>query len=149
MAETPRRGHLPGGYRTWHALAAWEAAKGCLALAAAALAAAGLWQWPANALRAAASMDHWARTPPDLVLWGVAGYAALRFVEAAGLWQGRSWARWFSIAGNTAYIPVEVWELAHGANWWMAAVLAMNVAAVATVLAMQPWPSDRRRLVRA
>jgi uncharacterized membrane protein (DUF2068 family) len=86
--------------------------------------------------------------PSGLLLWGGAGYAALRFVEAAGLWQGRSWARWFSIAGNAAYIPVELWELAHGANWSMGAVLAMNVVAVGTLLAMQPARSGQRRLLR-
>jgi uncharacterized membrane protein (DUF2068 family) len=148
MAELPRRRRLPGGYRTWHALAAWEAAKGCFALVAVITAAVGVWQWPANALLAATSMNHAARTPWHLLLWGVAGYAALRFVEAGGLWRGRSWARWLSIAGNAAYIPLELWELAHGANWWMGAVLAMNVVAVAMVLAMQPAPSELRRLVR-
>jgi uncharacterized membrane protein (DUF2068 family) len=68
----------------------------------------------------------------------------LRFVEAAGLWQGRSWARWFGIAGYVAYIPVELWELTHNASWRMGAMLAMNMAVVA-VLAMQPSPLEARR----
>jgi hypothetical protein len=148
MAETPGRARLARNHRTWHVLAAWEAAKGCIVLAAVVLAGAGLWQWPAHALGAVAFLNHWPRTPSGLLLWAAAGYSALRFVEAAGLWQERSWARWFSIAGNAAYIPVELWELAHGANWPMAAALALNVVAVGTVLAMQPAPSGQRQLAR-
>jgi uncharacterized membrane protein (DUF2068 family) len=38
-------------------------------------------------------------------------YAAVRFVEAYGLWRVRVWAEWFAIIAGSVYIPVEVYEL--------------------------------------
>lgn len=38
-------------------------------------------------------------------------YAAVRFVEAYGLWRQQVWAEWFGILSGSIYLPVEVYEL--------------------------------------
>jgi uncharacterized membrane protein (DUF2068 family) len=143
MGDAHRGWRWPASAGTWRVLAALEAGKGCVALTAAIMAATGPWQWPVHALQAFDHVEHWSGGSWRLVLWGAAGYAASRFVEAVGLWRARSWARWFAIAGYVAYIPLELWALAHQARWWMPAALALNVAVVA-LLVLHRAPSDAR-----
>ena len=57
-------------------------------------------------------------------------YAAVRLVEAYGLWHGRAWAEWFAIISGGLYLPVEVYELADHPTVVKAIVLAMNIAIV-------------------
>src|ERR1700693_6598975 len=38
-------------------------------------------------------------------------YAAVRFVEAYGLWRMKVWAEWFAIIAGSVYLPVEVYEM--------------------------------------
>ena len=56
-----------------------------------------------------------------LIAMGAAVYAALRLVLALGLWRGRSWAEWVAAVGAGIYIPFEVYELARS-------VTPLNVA---------------------
>jgi uncharacterized membrane protein (DUF2068 family) len=48
----------------------------------------------------------------DSSLWGIASaavaYAAVRFIEAWGLWNRRVWAEWFALLSGCLYLP---WEL--------------------------------------
>jgi len=53
-------------------------------------------------------------------------YAAVRFVEAFGLWRGRTWAQWFGMITGAMYIPIEVFELLRGVTWPKVTVLAVN-----------------------
>src|ERR1051325_10125084 len=50
----------------------------------------------------------------DARLWALAGgaaaYAALRFIEAYGLWHRRVWAEWFALLAGGLYLPVELYE---------------------------------------
>jgi uncharacterized membrane protein (DUF2068 family) len=142
--QHPRDAAAP---RSWRAMALLEVGKGCTVLAAPLLVAVGGWQWPLQALRSHHFVVDWSRSSQDLLLAVAGGYAALRFIEAAGLWQGRPWARWTSLTGYFAYIPLELWQLAHGGSHWLIGVLVMSVG-VATALAMQPLPQRAERKLR-
>jgi uncharacterized membrane protein (DUF2068 family) len=76
-----------------------------------------------------------ARSMTDARLWllagAAAGYAALRFVEAYGLWRKRRWAEWFAVASGGLYIPIEIYELWEGVSWVKLGLLAVNAAIVA------------------
>src|SRR5438128_12267487 len=39
------------------------------------------------------------------------GYAAIRLIEAYGLWHGFAWAEWFAIITGGMYLPLEVYEV--------------------------------------
>ncbi len=71
----------------------------------------------------------------DARLWALAtfafAYAALRLVEAYGLWRMRRWAEWLAVASGAIYLPFEVYELAHGVTWLRAATFALNVVVIA------------------
>jgi len=58
-------------------------------------------------------------------------YAAVRFIEAFGLWHRKRWAAWFGVLSGGVYIPVELFEVAHRLSWARLAVLAVNLAIVA------------------
>ena len=58
-------------------------------------------------------------------------YAAVRFVEAYGLWRMRVWAEWFAIIAGSVYLPVEVYEIFRRATWMRGFVLLTNLLIVA------------------
>jgi uncharacterized membrane protein (DUF2068 family) len=71
----------------------------------------------------------------DARLWwlaaGAAAYACARFIEAYGLWRGRSWAEWFAVVAGGIYIPIEVYELFRSVTWPKVSLFVTNVAIVA------------------
>ncbi len=70
----------------------------------------------------------------DTRLWLIAGFSALyacvRFIEAYGLWRERRWAEWLAALSAGLYVPVEVYELAHGVSWLKIGALVLNLAVV-------------------
>jgi uncharacterized membrane protein (DUF2068 family) len=58
-------------------------------------------------------------------------YAAVRFVEAYGLWRMKVWAEWFAIIAGSVYLPVEVYEIFRRATWMRGMVLLTNLLIVA------------------
>lgn len=70
----------------------------------------------------------------DATLWLLAGaafsYASLRLFEAFGLWRRQRWAEWLGAVSGAVYIPVEVYELAHGVSWPKVTLLVVNTACV-------------------
>ena len=58
-------------------------------------------------------------------------YAAVRFVEAYGLWRMRVWAEWFAIIAGSVFLPVEVYELFRRATGMRGIVLLTNLFIVA------------------
>ena len=141
--------HEPSASRRGvRAVALLEAAKGALAL----LAALGL-VWAVHE-GAARLFDELAGhlhlnpakgTPRVLAAWaqdltstrlqllsaGVLAYAAIRAVECWGLWHGRRWAEWFSVASGAVYLPFELYELAQGVSVLKLCTLLANVVVVA------------------
>ena len=88
--------------------------------------------YPSIFIEAAAKMT-------DSRLWliaaGAAGYAAVRFVEAYGLWFARWWAEWFAAIAGGVYIPFEIRSLFHGHHPIYAAIaLLINGFIVAVMV---------------
>jgi len=76
---------------------------------------------------------------------GAAGYAALRFVEAWGLYRERAWAEWLAALSGAVYLPLELAKLAHKFSGLGLALLLVNVAVVAVMV----WALLQRRRARA
>lgn len=74
----------------------------------------------------------------DARLWVAAriafAYAALRFMEAYGLWKERTWAEWVAFISGTLLLPLEIRELIRGVTFWRCALLLGNLAIVGYML---------------
>ena len=60
----------------------------------------------------------------------VLAYAALFTVEGVGLIMRKLWAEYVTIVITTSFIPLEIYELAHGKSVLKAVVIALNIAIV-------------------
>ncbi|HLJ29615.1 MAG TPA: DUF2127 domain-containing protein [Candidatus Angelobacter sp.] len=69
-----------------------------------------------------------------LFVFGVVVYAAIRFVEAGGLWLEREWAEWFALISGSIYLPWEIYELARRQTWIRWTVLSINLLIVLYLL---------------
>ena len=71
----------------------------------------------------------------DARLWAGAGlallYSTIRLSEGYGLWFERRWAEWLGVVSGGFYVPIEVYELFHRANWIKFVALGINIAVVA------------------
>jgi uncharacterized membrane protein (DUF2068 family) len=54
-------------------------------------------------------------------------YAAIRFVEAYGLWREKHWAEWFAVISAGIYLPLEINHLLRHATQLMIVVTLLNV----------------------
>ncbi len=61
---------------------------------------------------------------------GALCYAALFFVEGAGLLARKVWAEYFTVIITTSFIPLEIFELVHKRSAWKLVVIALNIAIV-------------------
>ena len=75
-----------------------------------------------HALEAHASAHLW------LLALGVLVYAALRLLEAVGLWLGKAWALWLGALSAGIYLPFEVVELVKHPGALTAGLLCVNLA---------------------
>lgn len=71
-------------------------------------------------------------------------YAAVRLVEAYGLWHMRVWAEWFAIIAGSLYLPVEIYELFRRVTWMRGMVFLTNLLIVAYLVYVRLW--SRREL---
>ncbi len=71
-------------------------------------------------------------TDRQLLMLAVAAgaYAAVRLIEAYGLWHGRRWAEWFALLAGGLFLPVEIFELFKHATPLKAGVFIVNLAIV-------------------
>lgn len=70
----------------------------------------------------------------SLFLVLIAAYVSLRFIEAYGLWQDKTWAYWFSVVGYSLFIPVEVYYLIVSPfDWFKLGILMLNIIIVIVV----------------
>ncbi len=134
----------PKAHPGLHAIALFEGAKGVLALAiAGGLLAVGP-QRLRDAVHAAivrfvpgaepgAITQFLDRINPESVHVAallIAVYAAMRLLEAWGLWRARAWASWLGCIGSAAYLPLDVYALYHHPGWHTWALLVVNLAIV-------------------
>jgi uncharacterized membrane protein (DUF2068 family) len=54
-------------------------------------------------------------------------YSLFALVEGVGLMFRVPWAGWLSIGESAFFIPIEVLELVHQANWVVFIILVLNV----------------------
>ena len=84
----------------------------------------------------------------DWQLWAFAlsaiFYIVARFVEAYGLWHGRTWAKWFGFLTGAAYIPLELFAITRGVTWPKLTLLIVNAGIVA-YLSLILYQSKHRR----
>jgi uncharacterized membrane protein (DUF2068 family) len=70
----------------------------------------------------------------DARLWAAVriafAYAALRFTEAYGLWNARTWAEWVALVSGALLLPLEVRQLFRGITFFRSALLVGNLAIV-------------------
>src|SRR5215472_2954971 len=57
-------------------------------------------------------------------------YAVIRFVEAAGLWLEKEWAKWFALIAGSLYVPFEIYHLVRRPTGWKWLVLGVNLLIV-------------------
>jgi uncharacterized membrane protein (DUF2068 family) len=77
----------------------------------------------------------------DRTLWvlalGALVYAAVRWIEAYGLWQGREWAQWFELLSTALYLAPEVeWLLRHP-SWLKWSILITNLVILVYMLTLR------------
>jgi len=74
----------------------------------------------------------------DARLWAAAriafAYAILRFTEAYGLWNGRTWAEWVAFVSGGLLLPWEVQQLTRGVTPLRVALLVINLGVVVYML---------------
>jgi uncharacterized membrane protein (DUF2068 family) len=73
-------------------------------------------------------------------------YAAVRFVEAYGLWHERRWAEWLAALSGGVYVPIEVYELVHRASWLKAVTILLNLLVVGYMFWLLTETQRKRRL---
>ncbi|WP_227672248.1 MULTISPECIES: DUF2127 domain-containing protein [Psychrobacter] len=134
------------------AVAIYEVVKGIGAL----IGAVALWQWHADMERWLSTATHsWrqyfgqllapqvestvqiaqqASKNWTLFLLLIFAYASLRFLEAYGLWQDKTWAYWFGVLGYVIFIPIELYYLIVSPfDWFKLGVLTLNIIIVIVV----------------
>lgn len=80
----------------------------------------------------------------DVVLVALALDAAMLFVEAWALWRDHAWAPWFVAATSGVLVPFELESLVKHGGVGRAALLGLNLAIVAYLLA-RTWRRHHRR----
>nr|WP_227671507.1 DUF2127 domain-containing protein [Psychrobacter sp. 72-O-c] len=69
-----------------------------------------------------------------LFLLLIFAYASLRFIEAYGLWQDKTWAYWFGVVGYGIFIPIELYYLiASPFDWFKLGILITNIIIIIVV----------------
>lgn len=77
----------------------------------------------------------------DRTLWvlalGALVYAAVRWIEAYGLWKEWEWAQWFELLSIALYLPPELYWLLRHPSWLKWTVLVTNLAIFVFMLTLR------------
>lgn len=89
----------------------------------------------------------------DRTLWvlalGALVYAAVRGIEAYGLWQEREWAQWFELLSIAIYLPPEVYWLLRRPTWPRSGLLFANLVIFLFMLALRVSAARHRKTSRS
>jgi uncharacterized membrane protein (DUF2068 family) len=137
---------VASGSAGMRAVATFEASKGVVAL----LAGSGLLLlWNADAQTLADRLARHLHLDPGKlhggVIWaaitgagghlrllalGILAYSVVRFTEAFGLWNERTWAEWFGVTSGLIYVPFDLLELVRHPGTLSVLMLALNLVVV-------------------
>jgi uncharacterized membrane protein (DUF2068 family) len=78
----------------------------------------------------------------------VLAYAAIRFVEAAGLWLEKEWAEWFALVSGALYTPWLTYELIRHPTGFKVFALLFNLIVVLYMVWLLRDSHKRRKAVR-
>lgn len=85
----------------------------------------------------------------DARLWFLAStallYAAIRGVEAYGLWKARQWAEWFTLLSASLCLPFELYQVSRGQMWIPASVFVVNAGIVVYLAGALQHRNERDR----
>ena len=95
--------------------------------------------------RAMAIDDHTLRT----ISAGSFFYATLLAIEGTGLWLERRWGEYFTIIITGSFIPMEVFETVRRPGLLRIAITAINIAAVAYLVARLRRETRRQEMLKA
>lgn len=98
-------------------------------------------QYPALILR---DVDKLLAADLGPLLLAACGYVTVRFFEAYGLWQQRSWGEWLGALSGALYLPFELRHMMLRPTFATAAVIAANLA----VVGFLAWLLWRQRSAR-
>ena len=73
--------------------------------------------------------------------FGVFAYSGLALIEGAGLMMEKPWAEYLTLSLTIAFLPWELWELAHGPTLFRVGLLLTNIAVLAYIL----WLLNRKK----
>lgn len=62
------------------------------------------------------------------------GYGAVQIAEGVGLWLLKRWGEYLAVVATSAFLPIEVYELAHKVTVLRVGALVLNLAAVGYLL---------------
>jgi len=69
-----------------------------------------------------------------MIALGAVAYSVIRLVEASGLYKGAAWAEVVAVASGAIYVPFEVAGIIRHATWLGVGAFVLNVAVVAIML---------------
>jgi uncharacterized membrane protein (DUF2068 family) len=95
----------------------------------------------------------WADTLSNYKVWTVVLvaciYSGLRFAEGYGLWFARAWAEWIALVSGAAYLPFEIFKLAHRVTPIHLMIFIVNLAIVAFMFYLRIYLPRLKRVVAA
>jgi len=75
---------------------------------------------------------------------GTLVYAAVRWIEAYGLWRELEWAQWFALLSTALYLPPELYWLLRRPSWFRGGVLATNALILLFMVSLRVKATRRR-----
>jgi len=76
------------------------------------------------------AMTNLQNTKLSLIALGAVAYSTFRFVEAYGLFREAAWAKVMAAASGVIYLPFEVAEIIHRVSWFSVGAFVINIAVV-------------------
>ena len=89
--------------------------------------------WDIDSSRVVQSVNKAFSLSPTTLTWiavALLAYAAVQFVEGAGLWLMKRWGEYFAVVATSVFLPVEVYEITERVTVLRALLLLVNIAAV-------------------